>query len=235
MQPLATAVVWHSRLVRMKLTMKALLMRSSKMCMKPAQLTAALLLCASSPLWALELQKETFTDDQIFSTVVSKFEKALGHRFSAPGTADAKPLLVLGPELKFGTKMMSKSFIHLTQQELVAQQQAVFIRINKAYPDPEHNAVFVHYDIPSNASFGTLKIYPKEGVLVTETIDSYRSSSGARATYGKLYEGVACRDNSEMAYRWNHYERRASSGRCLGRMFTEFTGWFESPGQPAVK
>jgi hypothetical protein len=60
-------------------------------------------------------------------------------------------------------------------------------------------------------------------VLVAESHDSYRSSSGARATYGKLYKGVACRDNTEMAYRWNYYTRNGSGGRCPETMFTEFT------------
>ena len=208
---------------------------TQKMYLKNRQLIAALLLCAASPVWALELQQQTFTDEQLLSAVVAKFKKSLTHRFNTAGAVDPKPLVVLGPKLKFGKKMTSQSFTHLTQQELVAQQQAVFILINKAYPDPEHTALFVEYDIPSNASFGILKVHPKAGVLIAETTDSFRSSSGARATYGKLYEGVACRDDSEMAYRWNYYERNSSSGRCLDTMFTEFTGWFEPSSQPAAK
>lgn len=184
---------------------------------------AAMLLSATSPVCALELQNQNFSDDEIFSAVVNRFKKPLLHRFNPAATEERKPLLVLGPALKFGRKIQSASFTHLTQQELVAQQQAVFILVDNARPDPERSALYVNYDIPSNASFGVLKVYPKDGVLVAESHDSYRSSSGARATYGKLYKGVTCQDNTEMAYRWNYYARSGSGGRCPETMFTEFT------------
>jgi hypothetical protein len=184
---------------------------------------AAMLLCAARPAWTLELQNQNFSDDEIFSAVVNRFKKPLLHRFNPAAEGERKPLVVLGSALKFGKKMQSPSFTHLTQQELVADQQAVFILIENARPDPERSALYVDYDIPSNASFGVLKVYPKEGVLVAESHDSFRSSSGARATYGKLYKGVDCRDNTEMAYRWNYYIRNGASGRCPGKMFTEFT------------
>lgn len=182
-----------------------------------------MLLCAANPAWALELQNQNFSDDEIFSAVVNRFKKPLLHRFNPAATGEQQPLLVLGSALKFGKKIQSASFTHLTQQELVAEQQAVFILIANARPDPEHSALYVDYDIPSNASFGVLKVYPKEGVLVAETHDSFRSSSGARATYGKLYKGVGCRDNTEMAYRWNYYIRNGANGRCPEKTFTEFT------------
>jgi hypothetical protein len=193
------------------------------MSFKTPPLIAAMLICAASPVGALELQNQNFSDDEIFSAVVNRFKKPLLHRFNPAATEEQKPLLVLGPALKFGTKIQSPSFTHLTQQELVAQQQAVFILVDNARPDPERSALYVNYDIPSNASFGVLKVYPKDGALVAESHDSYRSSSGARATYGKLYKGVACRDNTEMAYRWNYYTRNGSGGRCPETMFTEFT------------
>jgi hypothetical protein len=193
------------------------------MSFKTPPLIAAMLICAASPVGALELQNQNFSDDEIFSAVVNRFKKPLLHRFNPAATEEQKPLLVLGPALKFGKKIQSPSFTHLTQQELVAQQQAVFILVDNARPDPERSALYVNYDIPSNASFGVLKVYPKDGALVAESHDSYRSSSGARATYGKLYKGVACRDNTEMAYRWNYYTRNGSGGRCPETMFTEFT------------
>lgn len=200
------------------------------MYLKVQKLITVVLLCAASPVWALELQQQKFSDDEIFSAVVSKFKKSLLHRFNPADTEERKPLLVLGSALKFGAKIKSSSFTHLTQQELVAQQQAVFILITNASPDAERNALYVHYDIPSNASFGVLRVYPENGVLAVEVKDSFRSSSGARATYGKLYEGVACRDGTEMAYRWNYYEGNRegsrSSGHCPETTFTEFTNRF---------
>ncbi|WP_298210252.1 hypothetical protein [Acidovorax sp.] len=188
-----------------------------------------LLLCAAAPVWALELQQQHFSDEEIFSTVVDKFKKPLLHRFNPDASGEKKPLLVLGPALKFSKKINSQSFTHLTQQELVEQQEAVFIWITKAHPDVERNVLYVSYDIPSNASFGVLKVYPQNGVLVADVEDNYRSSSGARATYGKLYEGVACRDGTEMAYRWNYYERNGLRGRCPDVMFTEFIEWTKPP------
>jgi hypothetical protein len=194
---------------------------------KTQALVAAWLLCAASHASALTLQNQDFSDDEVFTAVVNKFKKSLLHRFNPAAPGDPKPLLVLGPALKFGKKMVSQSFTHLTQQELVEQQQAVFLLVTRARPDAESSALYVDYDVPSNASFGVLKVYPKEGVLVADVHDSFRSSSGARATYGKLYEGVACRDDTEMAYRWNYYERNRGSGRCLDTTFTEFEGWFK--------
>jgi hypothetical protein len=191
--------------------------------LKARPFMAAMLLCAASPVWALELQNQNFSDDEIFSAVVTRFKKPLQHRFNPADASERKPLLVLGSALKFGKKIQSQTFTHLTQEELVVQQQAVFVLVENASPDPERTALYVNYDIPSNASFGVLKVYPKDGVLVAESHDSFRSSSGARATYGKLYKGVACQDNTEMAWRWNYYARSSSGGRCPDKMFTEFT------------
>lgn len=203
--------------------------------MTTPQFLVAMLLSAASTAGALELQQQKFSDDEVFSAVVETFKKPLMHRFNPAATGERKPLLVLGPALKFGAKIKSRSFVHLTQQELVAQQEAVFVLVNKAFPDPERSALYVEYDIPSNASFGMLKLSPRNGVLVAEIVDSFRSSSGARATYGQLYQDVACRDNTEMAYRWNFYEGHGegASGRCRDVTFTEFTDWRMPAAQAA--
>lgn len=87
---------------------------------------AALLLCAAGHAPALELQHQNFGDDEIFTAVVNTFKKPLMHRFNPAAPAGRKPLLVLGPTLKFGKKMTSQSLTDLTRQELVARQQAVF-------------------------------------------------------------------------------------------------------------
>jgi hypothetical protein len=192
------------------------------MYISPKQFISALLLCAVNSVWALELQQQNFSDDEIFSAVVNFFRIPLIHRFTPGASGNLQPLLVLGPEMKFGKKISSQSFIHLTLQELVDRQEAVFILINKAHPDADRTSLYVYYDIPSNASFGILKVHPKKGLLIAETYDSYRSSSGAREIYGRLYEGVTCRDNTEMAYRWSYYVRKGESGRCQDIMFTEF-------------
>jgi hypothetical protein len=148
---------------------------------------AAMLICAASPVGALELQNQNFSDDEIFSAVVDRFKKPLQHRFNPAATEERKPLLVLGPALKFGKKIQSPSFTHLTQQELVAQQQAVFILVDNARPDPERSALYVNYDIPSNASFGVLKVYPKDGALVAESHDSYQGPGPPTASSTRVW------------------------------------------------
>lgn len=145
--------------------------------MRKTLTVATMLLCVANPSRALELQGQHFGDDEIFSAVVKVFQKPPQHRFNPSAKSDPKPLLVLGPALKFEKKVNSKSFTHLTQQELVAQQQAVFLLVTKAHPDPERNVLYVYYDIPSNASWGILKVAPKDGKLVAEIHDSFRSSS----------------------------------------------------------
>lgn len=93
---------------------------------KPQALIATLLLGASGHACALTLQNQEFSDAAIFTAVVNHFKKPLMHRFNPDAAGEHKPLLVLGPELKFGKKIMAPSFKHLTRQELVEQQQAVF-------------------------------------------------------------------------------------------------------------
>ncbi|MFC3216915.1 hypothetical protein, partial [Comamonas sp. JC664] len=51
----------------------------------------------------------------------------------------------------------------------------------------------------------------------------YRSSSGARATYARLYGGLPCRNGSEMAYRFNYADRYARSGECPFERFPRVT------------
>jgi hypothetical protein len=188
---------------------------------------AFLLLSLPHAAWSVTLDGQDFSDDEIFTAVVQRFKKSLSHRFNPADTSDKKPHLIFGPKVKVGKKLQSQSFVHITQQELVEQQLAVFLLITEASLDPTRKSLYVSYDIPSNASFGVLKLFVKEGALAVESAQAMRSSSGARVTYGQLYEGVACQDETEMAYRWNYYENRRVSGRCLDKMFTEFTNSLE--------
>lgn len=184
-------------------------------------------LFATSAAYALELQQQSFSDDEIFTAVVERFKRPLMYRFNPRASGERKPVLVLGPALKYGREVESKSFVHLSRQDLVAQQLAVFILVKKSHPDLKSEVLYVHYEIPSNASFGVLKVFPKDGALVAEEVESFRSSSGARVAYGELYEHTTCRDGTEMAYRWNMQERSAVDGRCPEKIFTEFTQWLE--------
>ena len=100
----------------------------------------------------------------------------------------------------------------LTQEQLVAEQRANFLII--AQLGSEGRDMMVEYDTPRNASYGVLRIQAVDGKLVFKTEDSYRSSSGSRATYARLYGGQPCRDGSEMAYRFNYAGSYSRSGKC---------------------
>ena len=81
--------------------------------------------------------------------------------------------------------------------------------------------ILIDYEIPTNASSGTLRVKDQDGKLVFETKDSYRSGSGSRSTYARLYGGIACRDDREMAFRYNFYVLDRESGRCARPTFPD--------------
>ena len=115
--------------------------------------------------------------------------------------------LALAPRLKSVPGMRV-----LTQEQLVAEQRANFLIITQLGSDGRD--MMVEYDTPRNASYGVLRIQAVDGKLVFKTEDSYRSSSGVRATYARLYGGQPCRDGTEMSYAFNAYARSAESGKC---------------------
>ena len=115
--------------------------------------------------------------------------------------------LVLAPQLQStpGMRVLSK-------EQLVAEQRSNFLIISQlGQQGPD---MLVDYETPNNASYGTLRIQQKDGKLVFKAQDTYRSSSGARATYARLYGGLPCRDGSEMAYRFNYADSYSRSGKC---------------------
>ena len=64
----------------------------------------------------------------------------------------------------------------------------------------------VTYQTPYNGKYGTFTLSKTDGNWSIQDHQQMHSSSGARYFYGELYEGVACRDGSEMAKRWNMYK-----------------------------
>ena len=100
----------------------------------------------------------------------------------------------------------------LSEQQLVAEQRSNFLilsQLGQQGPD-----MLLDYETPNNASFGTLRVQEQDGKLVFKAEEAYRSSSGARATYARLYGGKPCRDGSEMAYRFNYADSYSRSGKC---------------------
>jgi len=128
--------------------------------------------------------------------------------------------LVLAPQLQStpGMRVLSK-------EQLVAEQRSNFLIISQlGQQGPD---MLVDYETPNNASYGTLRIQQKDGKLVFKAQDTYRSSSGARATYARLYGGLPCRNGSEMAYRFNYADRFARSGECPTPRFPTSDSPFE--------
>ncbi|MEG2860987.1 MAG: hypothetical protein RR899_02385 [Comamonas sp.] len=128
--------------------------------------------------------------------------------------------LVLAPQLQStpGMRVLSK-------EQLVAEQRSNFLIISQlGQQGPD---MLVDYETPNNSSYGTLRIQQKDGKLVFKAQDTYRSSSGARATYARLYGGLPCRNGSEMAYRFNYADRFARSGECPTPRFPTSDSPFE--------
>ncbi|MCS4294328.1 hypothetical protein M2375_002561 [Comamonas sp. BIGb0152] len=128
--------------------------------------------------------------------------------------------LALAPQLQStpGMRVLSK-------EQLVAEQRSNFLIISQlGQQGPD---MLVDYETPNNASYGTLRIQEKDGKLVFKAQDTYRSSSGARTTYARLYGGLPCRNGSEMAYRFNYANRFVRSGECPTPRFPTSDSPFE--------
>ncbi|GLS93326.1 hypothetical protein GCM10007918_06170 [Piscinibacter gummiphilus] len=158
---------------------------------------------------------------ELFEALVQRFSRVL---LASPTRSSPAPetavVLLEGKALPLGPRLLSTATWRvLTQEQLVAEQRAVFIivtQLGAQGPD-----ILIDYEIPANASSGTLRVKDQDGKLVFETKDSYRSSSGSRFTYARLYGGIACRDDTEMAFRYNFYALDRESGRCARPTFPD--------------
>lgn len=186
-------------------------------------LTALLALAMSvfhaAPVHARDARNRTA--QELFEALVQRFSGVL---LASPTRSSPAPetavVLLEGKALPLGPRLQNTATWRvLTQEQLVAEQRAVFIivtQLGAQGPD-----ILIDYEIPTNASSGTLRVKDQDGKLVFETIDSYRSGSGSRFTYARLYGGIACRDDTEMAFRYNFYVLDRESGRCARPTFPD--------------
>lgn len=128
------------------------------------------------------------------------YEKAEG-----PGGGAFNPLVVVGEEAKlpasptaFGLPLKV-----ISRGEARQAQLAWFLSVSKV--EESENEIVVTYEKPYSAYFGKVRLAREGGAWKVASHDKYHSSSGGRFFYGKLYEGVTCRDGSEMSKRWNGY------------------------------
>ena len=189
--------------------------------------TPLLLACLLASTAACAKDASDYSAQELVEALTQRLSKSL----LAGPTRDAPPnttaIVVLeGKALPLAAKLQSTPGMRiLSKEQLVAEQRANFLIISQlGQQGPD---MLVDYETPNNASFGTLRIQQKDGKLVFKAEDTYRSSSGARATYARLYGGQACRNGSEMAYRFNYADRFARSGECPVERFPSSDSAFE--------
>ncbi|MFG5779317.1 hypothetical protein ACFIQF_19840 [Comamonas sp. J-3] len=162
---------------------------------------------------------EYSTQELVEALAMQRFQKLLlaGPTRSAPPN-DAVIVLLEGKGLQLAPRLTSVPGMRvLTQEQLVAEQRANFLIISQL--GSQGRDMLVDYYTPRNASYGVLRIQAADGKLVFKAEDSYRSSSGVRATYARLYGGQPCRDGTEMAYAYNYYANSSESGKCRAAVF----------------
>ncbi|GAB2814581.1 hypothetical protein GCM10027276_14290 [Comamonas piscis] len=186
-----------------------------------------LLACLLASTAACAKDASDYSAQELVEALTQRLSKSL----LAGPTRDAPPnttaIVVLeGKALPLAAKLQSTPGMRmLSKEQLVAEQRANFLIISQlGQQGPD---MLVDYETPNNASFGTLRIQQKDGKLVFKAEDTYRSSSGARATYARIYGGQPCRNGSEMAYRFNYADRYARSGDCPVERFPTSDSAFE--------
>jgi hypothetical protein len=107
--------------------------------------------------------------------------------------------LVVGDSVPLqGTITLSGANVRIhSRAEARNLQLAWFIYFSKV--QQSGNQVVIGYQTPFNASSGTGTMERGVGGWKLVKDEKMRSSSGSRMFYGELYEGVVCRDNTEMA------------------------------------
>ena len=170
-----------------------------------------------------------YSTQELVEALTQRMAKLLTKGNAASGPqSDAAIVMLEGKALPLAGKLQSTSGMRvLTEPQLVAEQRAHFLIISQlGMQGPD---ILIDYETPGNASFGTLRAQSVDGKLVFKSEDTYRSSSGVRARYAKLYGGQPCREGSEMAYAYNQYTRSSTSGKCRAPTFPvsdAITDWY---------
>lgn len=182
-----------------------------------ATLALAVFCFSAAPVQARDASD--YSTQELVDALVQRFSRVL---LASPTRSSPAPdtavVLLEGKALPLGARLRSTpKWRVLAQDQLVTEQRAVFIIVTQL--GQQGADMMVDYEIPTNASSGTLRIQDQDGKLVFKSEESFRSSSGSRATYARLYGGLACRDGTEMAYRYNFYTRSSEGGACARPTF----------------
>ena len=152
--------------------------------------------------------------DEVMGAIAERYRKVLTGSPSRSGPRAELPTFVMTEKaLSYLNKdYRSTAFRVINESQLVQEQRAVFMLVSQI--GLSGTDLLVDYDIPNTASFGSLRLTLDGDRIKVQQEESFRSSSGSRATYARLYSGVTCRDNTEMAWRMNFYNRDRESGIC---------------------
>jgi hypothetical protein len=170
----------------------------------------------------LVARAQTPTDPSLSAAVTALLEQ----RFQAPPYTNGASILpvVLASTLQPVGAVTFKggSVVVHSRAEARDLQLAWFIYLSDAQRNGD--AVVIKYDTPFNASSGTATLeLSQEGWKMTKD-EKMRSSSGARMLYGEMYDGVKCRDNSEMARRQlsiGGQSEAPQKAKCASKTFPE--------------
>lgn len=143
---------------------------------------------------------------------------------SSAATAEHPVALIVTAESAFlkSLQLNDPAIILMPQADVVAAQLASFASLSGL--DIEGDHAMIKYEIPASDRAGEMRFTRTAGQWHKRSRNEIRSMASARAYYGKLYQGVDCRDGTEMAYRWNYLaSRRAATyaGNCPGREFPD--------------
>ena len=164
---------------------------------------ACVLLLASSSLPCLA-QQDAMSSAQwlpLVAPIVEKLDGPPKEEFKAK----YKPVVYAGKGLPVGDAGQAFGVpIRVVDREQVRSEQlAYFLLISKV--EFEDAKAKVQFQRPSSGHLGNLVLEREGEVWKVADVKQMHSSSLARATYGSLFDGIACRDGTEMAGRWNFY------------------------------
>lgn len=117
-----------------------------------------------------------------------------------------RPVLVIDDGLPMigGVTAFGAPVTVLSRTQARDQQRAYFIKLSKlSNLEKTADGVVLIYGRLATAQSGRITFVRDGDGWKIAGHDSDHSSSGARYGYGELYDGVACRDGTEMAQRWN--------------------------------
>lgn len=143
-------------------------------------------------------------------------------RLDGPPKAELKakyqPVVVAGKNLAVGDAGTSYGVpIRVIDLAQVRSEQLAYFTLISGVKTDDGKAN-VTYSTPGSGHSGTVVLERRGDAWVVSDVRQAHSSSGARVLFGSLYDGVACRDGTEMAGRWS-YQAAMMTTLLAGKKF----------------